>query len=127
MIIIQKQTQKSIGTWQIFSIFCATTKTKKKQLLGCALISGLGGFLCFEVVSTEPQFTSNESSWYIADPMFISCVAGVVSLVVAMAFMIIFDQTADTLLYCFVYEKQSGSGGRYAPDSLAALLANTKE
>ena len=70
-------------------------------------------------------FINNDSGWYIADPMLISAVAGVVSVIVAMAFMIVFDQTADTLLYCFVFEKKNGGSGN-APDALNVLIEDTK-
>ncbi|CAD7962281.1 unnamed protein product [Amoebophrya sp. A120] len=94
------------------------------QVVGAALISGFGGFLTFLMVTELDTFTYNESAYYIADPVFISIAAGVICLVIAMAFMVIFDQTADTMLYCFVYEKKSGSS-RYAPESLATLISSS--
>eukprot|EP00392_Amoebophrya_sp_AT5.2_P003381 g3386.t1 len=74
------------------------------------------------MVTELDVFTYNESAYFIADPVFISVAAGLIAFVISLAFMVLFDQTADTLLYCFVYEKKSGSS-RYAPESLAKLIA----
>ncbi|CAD7973089.1 unnamed protein product [Amoebophrya sp. A25] len=94
------------------------------QALGAAVISGLGGFLTFLCVMEFDAFTNNQSAYYIADPVFISLVAAAISLVTALSFMVIFDQTADTLLYCFVFEKKAGGLKNNAPQSLVRLLNN---
>jgi len=102
------------------------------QLAGGLVISGGGAFLTYVIVTTQPQFTSNESAWYVADPVFLCVAAGFVCLAIAWAFMVIFDQTADTLLYCFITDKnnpkRSKSGHRieFAPSVLADLISESK-
>merc|ERR1712146_693683 len=99
------------------------------QLVGGLLISLAGGYVTFVMTTTEEAFTSNESNWYVADPMFVSACAGIISAVIAVAFMVIFNQTADTLLYCFIYDKKNpknrGYGIEYAPSGLQALIDET--
>jgi solute carrier family 44 (choline transporter-like protein), member 2/4/5 len=101
------------------------------QLAGGGVISGAGGVLTYVMVTTQDQFTSNDSSWYVADPVFVAVIAGILCLIIASAFMIIFDQAADTLLYCFIYDKNNpqtrdwtGERIEFAPASLQRLIGS---
>lgn len=94
------------------------------QLVGAVLISFGGAFLTYLLVTNHPVFTSNDSPYYIVDPVFIAGVSFLICLVIAISFMIIFDQTADTLLYCFIYDKEQGAhpGIEFAPTGLQRLI-----
>eukprot|EP00397_Hematodinium_sp_SG-2012_P034263 GEMP01036736.1.p1 GENE.GEMP01036736.1~~GEMP01036736.1.p1 ORF type:complete len:427 (+),score=84.00 GEMP01036736.1:719-1999(+) len=101
------------------------------QIAGGSIISGVGAFLTYSIVTTQEMFTSDESSWFVADPVFLAVASGVVCMTIAWAFMIIFDQTADTLLYCFITDKNcpvtiSGRRVEFAPQGLQTLISESK-
>jgi len=98
------------------------------QLAGAVLISVGGAFLTYLMVTSMNEFTLNDSPYYVVDPVFVAAVAFLICLVVAISFMIIFDQTADTLLYCFIYDKEQGAhpGVEFAPTGLQRLIDETQ-
>lgn len=101
------------------------------QIAGGLLITGCGSLLTYMIITTQDMFTSNMSNWFVADPVFLSVASGFVCLAVAWVFMIIFDQTADTLLYCFITDKNNpmlfhGRRVQFAPTTLQVLVSEAK-
>mmetsp|Transcript_1497 Transcript_1497/g.3568 ORF Transcript_1497/g.3568 Transcript_1497/m.3568 type:complete len:635 (-) Transcript_1497:67-1971(-) len=94
------------------------------SLAGYASITGMGFYAALLAAQNIPPFNDFNAEEYINDPAFFAVVAGVISFVIALAFMNIFDQAADTLLYCYAIDKHvnRGTPSPYAPKSLVKLL-----
>jgi len=86
-------------------------------------IAGVCGLLTYILITTNEQWTASDSPQHVADPYFVSGVAAALAGSIAVCFMVIFDHTADTLLYAYVWNKSHGHNTvqKYAPESLAAL------
>jgi len=91
---------------------------------GVTLISGLTGFLTYTLVTGQERWTDEASPHHVDSPFFVAGVATIGAVFVSYSFMVIFDHTADTLLYTFCWNKSKAHNtvGKYAPDSLAALV-----
>jgi len=81
------------------------------QIAGAGLITACGAFVASMVVSHE-TFSDAESEYYVEQPMILTIAAGIVSLMIAVPFMLVFDQCADTLLYCYVTKRGKGEAPR---------------
>eukprot|EP00916_Digyalum_oweni_P006340 GHVL01010922.1.p1 GENE.GHVL01010922.1~~GHVL01010922.1.p1 ORF type:complete len:626 (+),score=50.69 GHVL01010922.1:152-2029(+) len=93
---------------------------------GCA---GLA-YLCFNKINV---FNDDSSSWFVADPNMPSLICGLLAGFISMGFLSVWDQTGDTILYCFLVESEKGLEGEeggeytvedktYAPPQLKCLL-----
>lgn len=91
---------------------------------GVTLISGLTGFLTYYLVTGQSRWTDEASPHHVESPAFVVAVATIIAIFVSYAFMVIFDHTADTLLYTYCWNKSKAHNTvtKYAPDSLAALV-----
>jgi len=94
---------------------------------GVMLISGTTGYFAYMFVINDPMtdgFMDETSELYVANPEFVGGVGGLLGFVISLCFMMLFDQTADTLLYCFAWNKKEDPAGVhfYAPDTLSALV-----
>jgi len=112
--------------------FIASEGGKVMQLTGACFIfcfagvlgiAGVCGGLTYLMVTSSEGWTSDKSLHHVASPYFVAAVAALLAGEVAMCFMVIFDHTADTLLYTYVWNKSHGHNTvqKYAPDSLASL------
>lgn len=85
------------------------------QLVGVAAISSGGAYITLMMCRSFSVFNEPSSDHYVSDPVFVSGAAAIVCAVVAVAFVVVFDTVADTVLYCFASEKMrnedGGSGG----------------
>jgi len=91
---------------------------------GMMLISGLTGYGTYMAAIKAPRWTDEDSPHHVQSPRFVAIVTFILGLFIAHAFMVIFDHTADTLLYTYCWNKSKGHNtvGKYAPDSLAKLV-----
>jgi len=94
------------------------------SIAGTAIISGLTGYVTYLLATTQDRWTSETSPHHVASPRFVAGVAAIAAAFVAHAFMVIFDHTADTLLYtyCWNETKAHNTVEKYAPDSLIKLV-----
>lgn len=99
------------------------------SFLGTACISVFLGLLAFLCTTTLPWFTADDSAWFVASPVVVSVMTGIIACMVAAVFMSSFDMVADTVLYCTITdrldEKSRPAGEparRYAPSSLLRIL-----
>merc|ERR1712046_542824 len=74
------------------------------QIAGGLLISLAGGYTTY-IGAQQDLFTNPESEYYVDNPVAVSISGFIVGLIVAVPFMLTFDQCADTLLYCYVMDK----------------------
>jgi len=86
-------------------------------------IAAATGGAAYAAIITNKQWTLETSPTYVADPFFIAAVAAILGAVVAVSFVVVFDHTADTLLYAYTWNRSHGHNTvqKYAPDMLATL------
>jgi len=91
---------------------------------GIALISGTTAYGTYIVTTSNARYTDEASPHHVESPRFVAAVALIGAGFVANAFMVIFDHTADTLLYTYCWNKSKGHNTvqKYAPDELARLV-----
>lgn len=99
------------------------------QLAGVGAITGVGTWICFTVIKSFDWFTDPTSDHYVPDPVLVTVFAGIICALIAIAFMIVFDTVADTILYCFSQEQKRRQKGefqgydvRFAPPGLDGLI-----
>jgi len=87
----------------------------------CALLG-------YWMVTNIPDYSLESSPGEIPNPTAVAVMAGLIGLIVSSAFMVVLDQTADTLLYTFTWNKahDPDTVRIYAPEELADLVANKK-
>merc|ERR1712113_1189267 len=68
-------------------------------IIGCG-----GAAMTWLVVSHVPLFTEQNSEHYVSDPVFVTCAGAVVCILIASAFVVVFDTVSDTMIYCFASE-----------------------
>jgi len=98
------------------------------QVIGVFSVMGLTGGLAYFGVTHSEEYYSPTSQHYVAAPMLVSAVAACMGGLIATVFMLVFDQTADTLLYTFTWNKSKGGPSAtnlYAPDSLLRIESKT--
>jgi len=90
------------------------------SLAGCALLSSLTGWVTYMLVTTQDRWTSQTSPHHVDSPGFVAAAAAFGAIFISAAFMVIFDHTADTLLYTYCWNKSKAHNtvGKYAPDCL---------
>jgi len=93
------------------------------QLLGMASITCLGTYVPWLMISHIDQYTNPASDWYIEDPVAVVAATGAVALLVAAAFMFVFDMTSDTLLFCWLCDTEDGVT-EFAPKPLRNLIGS---
>lgn len=99
--------------YEVFGIVCLT------------MLGVLAFFCCCEF----DVFASEDSDWYIPDPLTGGLFAAMVAGFVSFGFMQILTHTADSLMYAFAYNKKLGEfepeefyPGKYCPGALRYLL-----
>merc|ERR1740117_1727477 len=91
--------------------------TVAAQLLGTTCITGVGACVSMLAVRHLHWYTDESSGWFLENPLFIVVVASFMSFTISTAFMFMFDMTSDTLLFCWLVDREDGDA-EYAPKSL---------
>jgi hypothetical protein len=73
---------------------------------GLLSVSALGAYFTHLMISNIDTFSEPLSRFYIQDPLVFDVLAGILSFVVALCFMLVFDSAADTCLLCYMYDKK---------------------
>eukprot|EP00922_Rhytidocystis_sp_ex-Travisia-forbesii_P015597 GHVS01023244.1.p1 GENE.GHVS01023244.1~~GHVS01023244.1.p1 ORF type:complete len:667 (+),score=58.80 GHVS01023244.1:113-2113(+) len=66
--------------------------------------------------------SNSSSTWFIENPEAVAVVSALVCLLLSFIVMLTFDQITDTVLYCYLIEKEERHEAIYAPHSLRALV-----
>jgi hypothetical protein len=90
------------------------------SICGVAMLSSLTGYVTYMLITSHERWTSDASPHHVTSPFFVAGVAAFGATFVAAAFMVIFDHTADTLLYTYCWNKSKAHNTveKYAPDCL---------
>jgi len=106
------------------------------MLAGVGGITGGSCYVCFVSVGYFDVYSNPTSAWYVSDKVMVTAFAGFVAFIVSYSFMTVFDMVADTILFCFVVEKNRrnpkhknpiSDDVQYAPDILNDLASEAKE
>mmetsp|Transcript_59882 Transcript_59882/g.194063 ORF Transcript_59882/g.194063 Transcript_59882/m.194063 type:complete len:694 (+) Transcript_59882:952-3033(+) len=90
----------------------------------CVLgISAVAGGATYAALCSGGAWSNESSADFVADPFFVSAVAALLGAFVARSFAVVFDHTADTLLYAYLWNKANAHNTvqKYAPESLMHL------
>jgi len=79
------------------------------QLTGLGAVSAAGAYTTHLMCKHIIAFGHPDSEYYIQDPLFLVGVSFCLCFLVAMPFMLVFDQVSDTILFCFAVEHQRSS------------------
>jgi len=99
------------------------------QLCGVGVITGGGSALTYIMVTNIEMFSDPTRKHYVTDATLCAGVGGVISFLVAVSFMIVFDMVADTMLFCFAQDKKRNGDNcdtQFAPQALNDLIAKHK-
>ncbi|CAJ1368462.1 unnamed protein product [Effrenium voratum] len=75
------------------------------QVAGLGAITFLGHMQTCLIIKYYPGFEDRYSPDYVQNPFFLSICGAVVSFVMSFPFMMIFDTVSDTILFCWIVEK----------------------
>jgi len=117
----------NVRTRQIFGSVpaCATIKGSGQMItiIGVSFIPLIGiaafaGFMQLDTVQDE------SSSWYVSDPIMVGYFTMLLCMLVAYSFCMVFDHTADTLLYCYAWHKRNDKASidKFIPDKLRYIV-----
>jgi len=96
--------------------------------IGSVSIGLIGSCITHVRIMTNPALTDPTSNTFIAEPMAASVTAFFLCMNIAYGFMMLFDHAADTLLYCYAWNKKFARDNNgaavedYLPESLRDLV-----
>mmetsp|Transcript_13382 Transcript_13382/g.31404 ORF Transcript_13382/g.31404 Transcript_13382/m.31404 type:complete len:651 (-) Transcript_13382:107-2059(-) len=97
--------------------------------IGVIFVSLSSALFVYWVVDIIPEYSAEDSENNVSNPMAVAIMGGILGLIISGAFMIVLDQTADTLLYTYTWNKAHDPETlrHYAPEALADLVARSKD
>lgn len=98
-------------------------------MAGTILISLGTSWSAYELITKVGRWTDQNSDQYISSPLFVAVLIALMAGFIAHSFMVVFDHTADTLLYTFCWNKDNGHNSvvRYAPPGLQKVVKFQKK
>eukprot|EP00928_Gymnodinium_smaydae_P071382 TRINITY_DN54994_c0_g1_i1.p1 TRINITY_DN54994_c0_g1~~TRINITY_DN54994_c0_g1_i1.p1 ORF type:complete len:525 (+),score=125.32 TRINITY_DN54994_c0_g1_i1:108-1682(+) len=90
------------------------------QFAGVGAIAFGTGAITMQIVQRISPFNDPASEHFVSDPMFVAGVATLCGAVIGVAFMIVFDTVADTMLFCFAADAKKSKAEASASASGAA-------
>lgn len=81
------------------------------QLTGLGGIAVGGAYLTFLMCTHIYVYADPTSKYFIEDPLFLCGVSFTICFLVAVPFMLVFDQVSDTILYCYAIEEDRSKKG----------------
>jgi len=106
------------------------------EMIAIFFVVVLSSFTGYCVMSNVATFNDNESTWYIKDPLAMTYLALVISLVVSFNWIALFNNAADTLLYVFAWAREKQGDDDFpelappdgvCPESLLSILRQELE
>merc|ERR1712050_79985 len=80
------------------------------QWAGVAFITFVGGVLTYICCTRIDWFHDEWSAYYVDDPILVSSLAAIISNIVALPFLLLFNDVSDTILYCFATQSKREAG-----------------
>jgi len=104
--------------------------TKVFQATGLVTITGAGSYLTWLTLRHVEAFNSPTSVHFVPQPEYLTIAAGILSSVIGMVFMEVFDVVSDTTLLCWALDKKTRkergmAPNPHTPDALKSLLEKT--
>jgi len=111
-----------------------THKSCQKYMMSCMIITVIGvvsvGSACagltYVAILLTPSLSDPESETFLVAPTAVCGFAFCLCASIAYGFMMLFDHTADTLLYCYAWNKQFNKATveEFMPESLRDLVGH---
>jgi len=93
-------------------------------ILGVTGIATVCSWVSFMILNFAPIYLEESSSLYISNPGLVIFLSWVLGAYIAFGFMSAWDHTADTLLYCYAWNRKFSrtSVEKYIPESVRAIV-----
>jgi len=93
-------------------------------VLGVTVISSICAVVTFLIVSLAKPYKEPSSDLYIANPGLVVFLSWILGAYIAFGFMMTWDHTADTLLYCYAWNVQFSrkSVEKFVPDTVRNIV-----
>lgn len=88
------------------TVFASTGATWVFTIAGTCSIGAIGAVASWATVSHVSPFNVPGNHHYVEDQIVAGICGGVISFVVALGFMVVFDTIADTLIICLAYDRE---------------------
>uniref|UniRef100_A0A7S1SBE7 Uncharacterized protein n=1 Tax=Alexandrium catenella TaxID=2925 RepID=A0A7S1SBE7_ALECA len=98
-------------------------------VIGVITVGSLSAVMTYIVILRTPSLSHPTSSTFITSPMAVSLFAFWLSGTITYGFTMLFDHTADTLLYCYAWNKKFNKDtvDFFVPESIGNLVAHLIE
>ncbi|CAK0873258.1 unnamed protein product [Prorocentrum cordatum] len=93
------------------------------QFAGISLVTTAGAGLAYLAVTEVDRWSSPESGSYVEDPLVVCAVVGAICFSISAVCLSLFDDIADSMLYCYAVAREQGVASTYAPETLRSLAA----
>lgn len=102
------------------------------EMIAIFFVVMLSSFTGYCVMSKVGVFNDDDSTWYIQDPLAMTYLSLVISVVISFNWIALFNNTSDTLLYVFAWAREKGDMepftlDKYCPQTLKAILSAEME
>ncbi|CEL95710.1 unnamed protein product [Vitrella brassicaformis CCMP3155] len=94
------------------------------SLLGVLSIGLSTSWGMYALMTTVKPFNDPADDWFVESPLVVGAFVLIIALSLSSLVMLVFDQTADTIFYCFLVERDENNSEVYAPNRLRTLLAD---
>jgi len=94
------------------------------NMIGVGSISTMSAIIVYLLAINIPAYADPLSTLYLADPFLITFLAWILSAYIAFGFMMLWDHTADSLLYCYAWSRRwdRKNVDKYIPEFLRAII-----
>lgn len=108
------------------AVMTMTGELQPITITGVASIATVCSSVTWWMTTCISIFNDPRGGWYIQSPFVVALIAYCLCGSIAYSFMALLDQTADTILYCYSYNKKykKGTCQQYMPDDLANIVGN---
>jgi hypothetical protein len=76
------------------------------EIAGCGSITAAGAATTYLMSTQLDQFNDPGKETYVPDPAFLTAVSALICFFMSLPFMLVFSNTADTVLFCFALERK---------------------
>ena len=83
------------------------------MLLGKLVIMGFSTMLCFLILTQVSTFSDQSKDTAVANAFIPSVLVALITYFIGAGFMSVYSQTIETVLMCFIHDKEA-TGGAYA-------------
>jgi hypothetical protein len=121
------------GAWSDVRAFIGEYGAAVMILHGACFVMTLGGvvvvtcgtsYLSYTLCLNVKRWSDAASPNHVASPKLVAIVVAIMSAIISYSFMVVYDHTADTLLYVYAWNQKHANNtvGNYCPEELKSLV-----